>query len=377
MRLLFIGIHTRPMVVSAKKVGHEVYSVDYFGSTDLKAAADRSMSIVDQRPGESMGRFEDNYSPERLMELSEGIEADRTILTTTLDDFRGGKIAGTPVKQVTKIKDKAYQLKKLESTGIRIPKGVVVDGRDEAVEAAREIGYPCVLKPVRGGGGRRNVLVEKEMDIPDLEGEFLLQEYVQGLPVSASCLSTGRDAVGISTSTQILGSRFLNQTGFAYCGNMVPLERGGEDIIGFTEEIARKFQVVGWTGVDFVLSKNGPVFMELNPRFQGTFDCVEAAYGINLVEAHLAACQGDLPERPRAKRCSVRMTYFSKNRAIVKDTSQMVYDVPVQGVVIEAREPITTVVCSAPEMRETVTKAKDHVYKIQASIDIFNKEKIP
>jgi hypothetical protein len=365
MRLLLVGVHTRPAVISAKRLGHEVFSVDYFGSKDVREAADLSRSIVEQKPFESMGRFSDIYSDEKLMKLAEDMDADGTILTSTLD-IKGKKVLGTPPRRVKRVKDKAYQIKKLERKGFSVPWSHLVNTKREAVEAMAEIGFPAILKPATGGGGKNVRLIRNGKDIPDLEKPHIVQEFIGGRPISISTLSTGRDVVAISSSRQILGSRFLNQSGFTYCGSVVPFEVG-EGVVSIAEEVTKAFKVKGWTGVDFVLGKR-PYFVELNPRFQGTLDCIEGAYGINLVDAHIRACLGELIEKPSPSRFSVRMTLFAKNRIIVKDNACMTVDVPFRDVIIERGEPVTTVVSSNDTRSRSLSHARSMIREVKRSI---------
>jgi len=240
-----------------------------------------------------------------------------------------------------------------------------VGSRDEAEEAAGEIGYPVVLKPARGGGGRRVLLVEDEGMLPELDRPYLVQEFVEGTPVSVSTLSTGREAAVISTSRQILGSGFLNQGGFTYCGSIVPLGRPlDEGVLQQVEEITELFRVKGWSGVDLVLGRK-PYFMEVNPRFQGTFDCVEMVHGINLVDAHIRACRGELVEVPQGKGCCVRMTLFAGERVIVRDTRPMTHDIPYQDVIIERGEPVTTVISSGVDQTTAISLAESRIRDIK------------
>jgi len=343
--VLLIGIHTRPAVSSAKALGLRTLSVDYFGSVDVVERADVSRSIVSQRPFRSNGRISELYDGGKLLSLAEGLEADITVLTCALPARR--RVIGNPPEKLMALKDKELQLRKVGKLGVAVPEHEVVDTREEAVEAAEALGFPCVLKPVRGAGGRGVILLRSQADVPELAGRALVQRYVPGKPVSTSILSTGRDALLLSTSEQILGAGFAGQSGFAYCGNIVPYEPG-KSVLAELEElsisIARAFGVIGWNGIDFVVGDE-PVFMELNPRFQGTFDCVERSYGINLLDAHIRACQGELIQPPRPLRTAVRLTLYARERCMVmEDLRGMTVDVPVRHSIIERGEPVTTVV---------------------------------
>jgi cyanophycin synthetase len=50
--------------------------------------------------------------------------------------------------------DKSLTNRLLDSAGLPVPKSVVVDNEEDAVAAARRLGYPCVVKPLDGNHGR-------------------------------------------------------------------------------------------------------------------------------------------------------------------------------------------------------------------------------
>ena len=127
---------------------------------------------------------------------------------------------------------------------------------------------------------------------------FLLQEVVAGVPASVSCIADGRRAVAVATNRQLL--RGGGEMGYGFAGSVTPCDHplAGE-MAAIAEEIAGASGCVGTVGVDFVLpDEGGPVAIELNPRFQGTLETVEAATGENLVRLHLDACDGRLPRCP-------------------------------------------------------------------------------
>ncbi|MEE8357831.1 MAG: ATP-grasp domain-containing protein, partial [Candidatus Hydrothermarchaeales archaeon] len=279
--MLLVGVHTRPAVFSAKRAGFEVYSVDYFGAMDTKRVADVSRSIILQKSYRSMGRMSLDYSGEKLVDLAKDLEADYVIPLSTVD-LKKRNIVGNIPGVMRGIKDKEYQLKRVDKLGFSVPESEVVRSRGEARDVAEDMGFPVVIKPIRGAGGRGVAMAKNLSEIPKIGDKMLLQRYVSGKKLSVSTLSSRDDSKMLSTSVQILGSRLLNQGGFVYCGNIVPFLGLDEAMLKKIEhmavEISRSFGVVGWNGIDFVVGDE-PVFMELNPRFQGTMSCVERSYG--------------------------------------------------------------------------------------------------
>jgi predicted ATP-grasp superfamily ATP-dependent carboligase len=354
--ILLIGIHTRPSVSSAKALGLFTLSVDYFGDVDLKETADVSRSIRDQKPFESSGRLSENYSGEKLEELAADLDADRTVSTCSLN--LGRRVTGNPPEKLMKLKDKELQLKKVGKLGVNVPDYEVVDDIEDAREAAEYLGFPCILKPSRGAGGRDVLLVKKREDIKKVEETSIVQRLVKGTPISTSTLSTKKDAMLLSTSEQLLGLDSVGQRGFVYCGNSIPLNLGTselDELWDLSTRISKTFGVVGWNGIDFVL-EDEPVFIEINPRFQGTFDCIERSYNINLLEAHIRACEGELILPPTAEKSSVRMTVFARERCLVnEDLRGIALDVPLGNSIIEKGEPVATIITSG-KRREAIQR---------------------
>ncbi|RMF89336.1 MAG: ATP-grasp domain-containing protein [Methanobacteriota archaeon] len=371
---LLIGIHTRPAVSSAKRLGLYTLSVDYFGDVDLKEMADVSLSVRSQRPFRSSGRVSEDHCGHRLAELAEGLDADLTILTSTVD-FKG-RVIGNPPEKMMRLRDKEFQLKKVGRLGVPVPEYEVVSGYEDALEAVNVFGPPCVVKPVRGAGGRGVHLVKTLEEVPFFEGPCLVQRYVEGLPVSTSTLSSKKDSVMLSTSEQILGSPLAGQEGFVYCGSIVPCPGLGRDLQEELEEVSARivkaFGVVGWNGMDFVLGEE-PVFMELNPRFQGTFDCVERSYGLNLLEAHIKACEGELIDPPQpAPGHSMRLTLFARERCIVKeDLRGKTVDVPLQHSIVEGGEPLTTLLATGKDREQVMAECK------KAALEVYGRAVAP
>jgi len=55
--MLVVGVNTRSVACSLKKLGYTVYSADYFGVMDLRPCVDRYKSILSQEPYQSCGKF--------------------------------------------------------------------------------------------------------------------------------------------------------------------------------------------------------------------------------------------------------------------------------------------------------------------------------
>ncbi len=380
-RLLVIGIDVASIAASAKRSGYNVYAVDYFGDQDTKASTKFSSSQVQQVPRKSCGRISENFSPRSLVELAQRLTqqypVDGILLASGFEDCPEelnalshlAPILGNPLEVTVKVRDSMQFFDTLAKKHIRFPKTVKAKGIEQAQRAACQMNYPLIVKPAKGFGGGEVQLIHstEELNSASLSEEVLVQEYVRGTAASASIIGNGKDSVVLTLNEQLLGIQQLGASGqFTYCGNIVPLE-ASQATLRTCESIcidtSNAFGLVGSNGVDFVLDESGkPWVVEVNPRFQGTMECVEKTLGINLVEAHIEACNGRLITPPKeSHNFFTRIILYAHRRCSVPDLSVFteVRDIPFPNVVIERGEPICSVLTEGKTRAQSLDRAQE------------------
>ncbi len=369
-KILVVGVNTRPVACSLKKLGYDIYSADYFGTCDLKECVSEYNSILKQKPYQSCGYFSENFNAGCLDELAKDFvdSADFIICLAgaSPEKYPKKKIIGN--KNVEGVENKYKLYKKLKNK-FKLPKTYYVS---EMVEACEIIdNYPdkkFILKPIQGSGGYGIKDWEKKDDNINLK-DFILQELIEGLNISVSVLSTGSQSHTILTSEQIIGEVNLGQTEtYGYCGNIAPLldDKGAARI---SEDVINYLSLVGSNGVDFILKNHDLFLIEVNPRLQGTLECVEASLGINMMKLHIEACNGVMMDFPKPKKFAVKMIIHTMERSLVGDLSfKGVYDIPRKNVIMEKGEPVVTVVNSRKVLEDAVYSAKKHVSDVYSSL---------
>jgi acetyl-CoA carboxylase biotin carboxylase subunit len=93
------------------------------------------------------------------------------ICTTT-----GMKFIGPSAEMISAMGDKAFAKETMKKAGVPVVPGSdgVVKSVGEALEIARSLGMPIILKAVAGGGGRGMRIVREE---PELEAEFQVAQH--------------------------------------------------------------------------------------------------------------------------------------------------------------------------------------------------------
>lgn len=354
-KILVLGYNTRHMVCSAHRSGYKIYSLDHFGDIDLLRCAEKALTFnsLEANLLEYIEKFENIAG----IVLGPGME--------NLDPglFEDIRVFNNSHEVISKVSDKMWLAKKLRSLGIPHPLTLPLD-------TSKYLKFPLILKPIRGSGGMQNRLIRDEGELLKLreyldKGRFILQEYVSGIPASTSVISTRDKARAIAVNEQLIGLPWLTQLPFAYCGNITPLETvWGREMRRIAEFLAGKLNLVGSNGVDFILTEDGPVVLEVNPRFQGSIDTIELSSGMRIFDAHIRAFQGELPEVKEPKCYAGKAILFSTNPlTISKGASEaflgylekeVVADVPSQGRLIQPDEPIITILCKGDSREETL-----------------------
>ena len=360
-KLLLIGIDTRSMLNSALKLDYTIFSTSYFSTSDTPVIENQKI-ILKEEDGQSCGVFEEKFDSKHILEISADYidEVDYIIPISGVSpsDFSKKdrkKILGN--RNVDDIEDKFRFYKKIKDEFLT-PETFYVSDIDEAREINKT--YPetkFILKPVQGSGGYDINLLNNDSNIVFNDKKFMIQEYISGINVSSSLLADGDDAKTIINSRLLTENDFEKNNSFIYVGNILPLT--DESILANIEDIAKinesmnatsenlacKFNLVGSNGVDYILNDDGLYVIEINPRIQGTFECAEKSLGINMIDAHIKACQGEIIEVPEAKYYSYKKIIYSPTRMkYEKIDLDNIYDLPHIGSITEKSEPLLTII---------------------------------
>lgn len=380
-KLLLIGIDTRSMLNSALKLDYSIYSASYFSTSDTPTIKNQKI-ILKEEYGESCGLFEEKFDSRHIMEASKDYidESDYIIPISGVSpsDFSKKdrkKILGN--KDIKNIENKYKFYKKIKNEFLT-PITFCVSDIDEAIEINRS--YPetkFILKPVHGSGGYDINILDNDMDIEFNGKKFMLQEYVSGINVSSSLLASENDAKTVINSRLLTMNDFEKNNSFLYVGNILPLtdksimanvkdiDRLNETMKATSENLAQKFNLIGSNGVDYIFNENGLYVIEINPRIQGTFECVEKSLGINMLDAHIKACQGEIVDIPKAKYYSYKKIIYSPTRMkYEKIDLNNIYDLPHIGSITEKSEPLLTIIDKDRDFEKLYEKVESSSKKV-------------
>ena len=390
--VLVVGYNARPIAASAKRLGLNVLVVDYWGDADLYKCADEILVVRKLFKETGLGKgyadlflelakkFADNYSIDFVL-VGSGFD-DEPRIWDKLNEI--APVIGNGKKALLESRDKMKVFSEAKKLGISFPDSTLVKDVEDAKDAAKSIGLPVIVRPTRGGGGQgiqlARSLSEVERIFEGLSDQkmVMVQEYIRGVDASCSLLSSGRSALAISVNEQLIGLSELGAKDFVYCGNIVPLTAKREvcdKIKMYSEALCKLFSLRGSNGVDFVIRADEPYLMEINPRFQGTLECVEMVTGLNIVEAHIRACDGILPECvPPRKGYAVKNILFAKHDFIMPQLGiPSVFDITMSGTFVKAGTPVCTIQLLESKKEEALLRARKIAEQIYSQ---FEKSKV-
>ena len=367
-KLLLIGINTRSMLNSALKLDYEIYSTSYFSTSDTASIKNQKI-ILKESSDESCGVFKEQFSSKNILDISKDYikEVDYIIPISGVSpsDFKRKdqkKILGTV--DVGDIEDKLKFFKKIKNEFLTPQTFHIID-IDEAIEIDKS--YPdkqFILKPIKGSGGYDVNILNNDSNIQLNDNEFLMQEYVEGINLSSSILKSSKNTEIVTNSRLFTINDYKNNNDFRYVGNITPLtEKSFDgDITNINEnskKLADKFNLIGSNGVDYIYNENGLYVIEINPRLQGTFECVEKSFGINMLEAHIKASLGESVKIPKAKYYAYKKIIYAPKRVKYSPINlDNIYDLPHIKSITEKEEPLLTIIDKSKSFNEVVRKVE-------------------
>ncbi|MEM2998965.1 MAG: ATP-grasp domain-containing protein [Candidatus Bathyarchaeia archaeon] len=235
----------------------------------------------------------------------------------------GGVLLNCEASVIGKVADKAFLHELLSENGVPTPETMVFRADATADEVKRavksKLHFPLVLKPscdVSCGGLS---LVRNEQQIATAMAKirlecaskhFLLQEFIRGVAVSVSLISTGSDVMPISLNRQDI-ELGRPDAASSYRGGLTPFEHPlRSKAFVAAEKIVKSFPGLrGYVGVDLVLTNEEVFVIEVNPRLTTSYVGLRRVVNFNPAEAIVnAVLKSELPTNVQACGCAI----FSK-----------------------------------------------------------------
>jgi len=290
---------------------------DYSGSQAIKALKEEKITVILINPNIATIQTSDYladkiyflpvtpYFVEKVIqkEKPDGILLSfggQTALNCGVELYKKGilekyrlKVLGTSIKSVMDCEDRKLFSKRLNKIKLKIPRSIAVNSLEQALKAAKKIGYPVIARIAYALGGLGSSLSFNEEDLRRrvlkafcFTPQILIEEYLEGWQeieyevvrdnqdnCITVCNMENFDPMGIHTGESIVvaPSQTLN-------------DREYHKLRKISIQVIRNLNIIGECNIQFALNKNIGEYriIEVNPRLSRSSALASKATGYPL-----------------------------------------------------------------------------------------------
>jgi len=233
----------------------------------------------------------------------------------------GGKIIGTTARVIDMAEDRKKFSAFIQENNIKQPNNATATSQEEAIEKAKEIGYPVLVRPSYVLGGRAMRIVYNETELKQYMDEavsvshhspVLIDQFLdRAIELDVDAICDGKDVYigGIMQHIEEAGIH----SGDSACS--LPAVSLSSHIIKKVEtqtrQIALNLGVIGLMNIQYAIYHDDVYMIEVNPRASRTVPFVSKATGVPMAKvATRVMYQGDLKEA---------LNFYDKYKVVYED----------------------------------------------------------
>ncbi|MBQ3235056.1 MAG: carbamoyl-phosphate synthase large subunit [Clostridia bacterium] len=245
---------------------------------------------------------------------------------------RGVKIIGTDCEAIDRAEDRNAFENLLNELNIPRAKGKAVTKIEDGVAAAKEIGYPVLVRPSFVLGGRAMQIVADEAQLIhylktaveiDEDKPVLVDKYIQGKEVEIDAICDGVDVFvpGIMELVERTGIHSGDSISVYPTFSISDKVKG--IILQYAKQLGKGIGIKGLYNIQFIVDEKDDVYIiEVNPRSSRTVPFLSKATGYSLADIATEVIMGkSLKEQgiftmypDEKKRWYVKVPVFSFNK---------------------------------------------------------------
>ena len=222
-------------------------------------------------------------------------------LTKYLSDH-GIRILGTSADAIDMAEDRERFDELLEEHHISRPKGFTVMNCEEALETAKKIGYPVLLRPSYVLGGQNMIIAFNEADVKEymaiilaqnIENPVLIDKYMMGTELEVDAICDGDDILipGIMEHVERAGVHSGDSIAVYPAWNIS--DEMTETIVNASRNLALSLQTKGLVNIQYLIYKGELNVIEVNPRSSRTIPYISKVTGVPMVDLATIAMFGE------------------------------------------------------------------------------------
>ena len=191
----------------------------------------------------------------------------------------GVKILGTQVADLDRAEDRDLFEQALKDLDIPQPLGQTATNEEEAVAAARKIGFSVLVRPSYVLGGRAMEIVENEADLRSYmrtavkaspDHPVLVDSYIVGKECEVDAISDGRQVLIPGIMEHIERAGVHSGDSMAVYPPQTLSAQVQQTIADYTKKLAIGLHCIGMMNIQFVIKDEKVYVIEVNPRASRT-----------------------------------------------------------------------------------------------------------
>lgn len=222
-------------------------------------------------------------------------------LTRFLSEL-GMNILGTSADSIDAAEDRERFDELLEDLHIKRPRGFTVMAADEALETAKKIGYPVLMRPSYVLGGQNMIIAFNDDDIREYMGIILAQNITNPVLIDKYLMGTELEVDAICDGEEILIPGIMEHIERAgiHSGDSIAVypdinvsDEMRERIITCTRQLSLGLDVLGLVNIQYLIYNGELYVIEVNPRSSRTVPYISKVTGVPMVDLATRAMLGE------------------------------------------------------------------------------------
>lgn len=210
-------------------------------------------------------------------------------------------ILGTSLEDLNRAEDRKEFEALLHTIGVPQPNGKTTTSPGEALENARHIGYPVVVRPSYVLGGRAMEIVNSDTELENYMNQavkaspdhpVLVDRYLTGKEIEVDAISDGETVIipGIMEHIERAGVHSGDSIAVYPPQSLTQAEI--TTLEDFTIRLAKGLNIVGLINIQFVIAHDGVYVLEVNPRASRTVPFLSKITNIQMAQLAMKAIIG-------------------------------------------------------------------------------------
>ncbi len=307
----------------------------YFEALDEESLRD----ILENESGGNLPEYQGNTPPSSIVQFG-----GQTAINLADPLFRNGMpILGSSAEVIDLAEDRQRFENFLSELGIPQPPGAGVTTIDEALNIAKLIGYPVLVRPSYVLGGRAMEIVHDASELIrymslamelDTRHPVLIDKYLEGKEVEVDAIADGETVFIPGIMEHIERAGVHSGDSMAVYPGINLTEQEIETIVDYAVRIGLALKIKGLMNIQFVIMPGSTIqgssvyVLEVNPRSSRTIPFIAKVTGVPMVNVATKVMLGkSLKEqgyntglRERQKLIGIKAPVFSMSKLLGVDT---------------------------------------------------------